>query len=303
MTSMQNSSRLKNPALYEVMEHFMRSQEFRDLSPATQDSYAYLQKYIAPCKKKIATLGKKEVDALLSPLKNRPGLYRRARSVVFRLATFALENGWRDVSLDRHAASGTRSLGEIDRWPDGAFQHAVENTQGKLLATIALAYYTSQRLSDIVHLKPAHRRAFSVDGESVDRFEVTQKKTGNVVYPPVDPALAALLPDVDINLYYIGGRAFPENPNLIRDAWRTHATKIGLKGLTIHGLRKTASCEAAEGGASIAELMALLGHASEKSSAIYFRQANRGMLADGAMRARARRISGGQHAVPFRPAR
>jgi integrase len=58
---------------------------------------------------------------------------------------------------------------------------------------------------------------------------------------------------------------------------------LGFEGYTGHGLRHLAGAALAEVGASVQEIMSILGHLTEKQAMVYVRQANRKVLAKNAM--------------------
>jgi len=246
----------------DIFLHF-EDHELPTKSVATQKSYAYLRKHILSCKGNIGAVSHAQIDRAISGLSDRPGLYKRARAAILRVCAYAQENGWRGAAASHHAAKVR--LGRIARWSREQVETALTLTaeDRELRAAIALIYYTAQRLVDIVRLGDSQ-----VEG---DMIRVYQSKTAQEVFPPVTSALRQYLPT--------GRRWFTSTPDALRERWRRHSRTINLGGLTLHGLRKSASCEAAEGGASMAELQGYLGHRSIRSSAIYFQDADKAKLA------------------------
>ena len=64
---------------------------------------------------------------------------------------------------------------------------------------------------------------------------------------------------------------------------RKHLDKIGLRHLSMHGLRHTAGSALAEAGCSQAEIAAILGHEELSTSEIYTKQAGQKSMATAAI--------------------
>lgn len=285
---MLDTLRKRPPALIKAFDAFLDSDEGRELSASTQDSYEYLKQYIPSRGYNIASFGQKEIDRICGPHLKKPGLYRRLRSALIRVSKFAVTKGWRDERAQHHAPASLKPLKSIPRWYAHRVTEALDNCDGDILAMIALVYFTGQRLVDVALLKPKHKRI--VKGEDGDRihFTITQQKTGDIVEPEITDELFKYLPDVPDDCCYIGGGRDALTAAVLRARWRRARAHLEIKGIraTIHGLRKDACCEAIEGGAELPAAQALMGHASPQSTAIYFKEANRSTLASDAFRAR-----------------
>ena len=61
-------------------------------------------------------------------------------------------------------------------------------------------------------------------------------------------------------------------------------TELGWPGYSPHGLRHLAGAALAEAGASMDEIMAILGHLTEDEARVYVQQARRKVMAKSAMR-------------------
>jgi integrase len=59
--------------------------------------------------------------------------------------------------------------------------------------------------------------------------------------------------------------------------------KPGVKGYTMHGLRKNAGMELAEAGAEVMEIMSVLGHKSPKMAMFYCDQARQSRMNENAV--------------------
>lgn len=264
-----------NSTLIEVVDHYIGTRS-PNLARATTRHYSKCRKWLPKNEvlaKPASDVSVADIDAVLATLNDRPG----AKLGVKRLLSAAISESIRHGVRQDNPVFFTRVVDRVaghKRWPKDAPLKAMRKAKSSYLRmTIALMYFTAQRLSDVISLTPNHR--------SGDRLMVTQQKTGADVVIPIVPELDKLLKAAEaLGLpYYIRSRS----ADTIRQAWHRERKPLGLEGYTLHGLRKTASCEAAEGGATEAELQALLGHRSAAAALIYRRQADQYQLAESAM--------------------
>lgn len=75
----------------------------------------------------------------------------------------------------------------------------------------------------------------------------------------------------DAFLFPARDRVSPMSPSTINDAHRKGSAAIGKHDMKLHDLRRTSATLAAQGGATIAELMRLLGHTTPQVAMIYQR--------------------------------
>lgn len=278
------AKRTQTPSISEAFELYKKTSDFRAYAPATQSSWDYLGQYIRS-NIKIAKATANDMDTILRPLEGRVGLYRRARGVLNRLFEYAVENGWRD-DCPRHKCRA-KALGSIARADATEVLDAMTRPDipEETRVAIALIYFTAQRLVDVVKIKPSHRCIIvDKDGRKHVGFRVEQQKTGVKVEIAIHPDLESLLPNVPHDCCYVGGMFIAKSEKQIRDQYeRWKKRRPDAPSFTLHGGRKAASCEAAEAGATIPELMAYLGHKSAKTAAIYFEQADKSKLAANAI--------------------
>jgi len=159
-----------------------------------------------------------------------------------------------------------------------AFERAYDYDETPRLI-YALALYTGQRRGDIA----AMRWADIAGG----RIRVaSQEKTSASVDIPVHAELRAILERTPRRSPWIvtndnGGRYTKESlGNVFSDALNRARLP---NDLTLHGLRKTAGRCLAEAGATVREIMAVLGHRAMSEAERYTRDADRAVLGDGAM--------------------
>ena len=145
---------------------------------------------------------------------------------------------------------------------------------------LELLLNTATRRADVVRLSHGHIRGNAIHG-------IRQQKTGRTLPPiPIRADLAAALnaalpTDALVLLVDESGKAF--TPKNFTKWFRKQCERAGLRGLTPHGLRKTACRRLAEAGSSEKEIAAISGHASLNEVARYTRAADHERLARNAM--------------------
>jgi integrase len=60
--------------------------------------------------------------------------------------------------------------------------------------------------------------------------------------------------------------------------------EVGFPGYSCHGLRHLAGAALAEAGATVDEIMSMLGHTMQEMTRLYVQQANRKIMAKNAMK-------------------
>jgi integrase len=142
---------------------------------------------------------------------------------------------------------------------------------------LVLVASTALRRSDIHRLGPQHL----FDHEGAAWYRITTGKTGIVVEPPMPAVLldtiAASVTGLTSFLFTSHGK--PYTAAGLGNAFREWCVTAKLEGIAKHGIRKLAATDAGDAGATELELMALLGHASPRESAVYTRAKNRRLLA------------------------
>ncbi len=141
---------------------------------------------------------------------------------------------------------------------------------------LVCAYYTGLRRSDLVALTKLNRANGVITCNT--------KKTDARAYIPEDPELTKWLdtgPQGSRYLLTLNGHPWSDRSagRAVTEAVR----KVGLSGLSLHGLRKTRTIELVENGATDAEVEALIPHADPKQTQFYRAQADQKVLAERAM--------------------
>ena len=112
------------------------------------------------------------------------------------------------------------------------------------------------------------------DGE---RVRLVQEKTGSHLWLKCPKPLRAALEKAHYVSEYllnsIWKRPYADSTTL-GHAIERHLKKLGIDGYTMHGLRKNAAVELAEAGATVEELVAVLGHKTPKMALYYCKLAS-----------------------------
>jgi integrase len=163
-------------------------------------------------------------------------------------------------------------------WPPELCAAIEAHPNAKVVRAYYLLRYTGQRRSDVARMKTSQ-----FDGTAVELY---QFKTGNYVWMPAHKTLRDHLAVTGMEGEYLllrrGGKPFSDGglSHLIKDT----VDKLGFPGHSAHGLRHLAGAALAEAGASVHEIMAILGHLTEDQAMEYTRQANRKVMAASAMK-------------------
>ena len=278
---MRSSKNGQTKPLCEVWEAF-QEQKLGHLAIKTQQNYTGAAKLIPAGKKPARDYEPQDIARLLKDL--RPGAYMVARGFFSSLFSFAIRQGWATVNPVRGVE--TRKLGHVARWSrEEALSgiKAVEDEEVSL--ALDTMYASGQRLSDVLLAAP-----YNLNN---GRLVLKQKKTGNVVDIPLPENITKRLLALDRQPCE---PFFRVNNKKVWRVWRGVRKELGMNNRKPHGLRKAASCEAAEGGASEAELQAFLGHKTSKAAALYRMEANKGILAGAAVSKRAQQHAGSPQA-------
>lgn len=150
---------------------------------------------------------------------------------------------------------------------------------------LALALYTGQRKGDLIRLGRQHIKVH--DGR--EGLEFTQQKNRKrkpvKLWVPIAPELREIIdasPTGDLTFIQTAfGRPFGEGG--FGNRFRKWCNEAGLKGLSVHGLRKTASAVLAQNGCTEQEIMAITGHSTSKEVIRYTRSAKQKVRAANAM--------------------
>jgi integrase len=165
-------------------------------------------------------------------------------------------------------------------WPEDVIEAFDSDCPAHLQFVRMGLHYTGQRGGDVVAMKWT-----DFDGK---RIYVVQEKTGKKLWLNCPkPLLAALKREQKkTNREYIFLHAYGEpfaNAQTLSHAIRNRLHALGFKDYVMHGLRKNAGMELAEAGATVEEIMAVLGHKTPKMAMFYCEQARQSVMNENAV--------------------
>jgi hypothetical protein len=177
-------------------------------------------------------------------------------------------------------------------WEDAEVEAAIELAIARknfgLARAVALGRYGGFRRGTICTIPLRARvEGFDLNGRPERRLNWITEKRKVLADKPEDGRLTALLartPNQALTIAY-NFNGVPWKPRQLNQALDRLIEALAKKGkardtLTIHGLRHARGVELALAGASDAEIMAQLEHATDRAAKIYRRQADRRKLAD-----------------------
>jgi integrase len=182
-----------------------------------------------------------------------------------------------DVDLASNPTAGVarvhKGKTEHEPWPDDVLAAYDAAAPGHLRLGVLLAHYTGQRRSDVTRMKWSQ-----FDGEII---EVAQQKTGEYVAIPCHHRLMSVLSTLPRHSEFIltTERGTPYNAQSFAAAVRRQLHAIGIRGYSVHGLRKNAAKALAEAGCTVPQIMAVLGHRSPAMAMHYSKRAEQRRLA------------------------
>jgi site-specific recombinase XerD len=166
-------------------------------------------------------------------------------------------------------------------------RHAI-GTRARL--ALALLLYTGVRRSDVVKLGRHMEQNGSlhfVETKGANSHALSRKKQASPKHRviPVLPELRAVIDATPSgqSVYLVSAIGRPFKETSFGNWFRDRCNEAGLKHCSAHGLRKAGAKIAAENGATSHQLMALYGWEKLEQAELYTRQANKTLLAAGAM--------------------
>jgi integrase len=260
---------------------YLGSAAFHNLAPSSQTQYGRIFENMR-CEhgdKSIAKLERRHVVTMLDAKAATPIGARDFLRCLRLLIAYAIGIGIRadDPTLGLRVklpkSGGYRTWSE-----DGisAFEAAYPISSKPRLA-LALLLGTALRCADVVRVGPGNVRNGTIT--------ITQQKTKTALVIPVTAALAdainATPSEAMVFLLNEHGKAFTAKGF---GKWFTaQCRRIGLTGLSPHGLRKAACRRLAEAGCSANEIAAISGHASLREVERYTKAADQARMARNAM--------------------
>jgi integrase len=258
---------------------YLSSAAFGQLAPASQRQYRRILEELRGQHgdRGIATLEHRHVALMIEAKAATPAAARDLLRCLRLLVQHAIKLGIRQddptngVRVKMPKTEGFRTWTEEDI---AAFEVAYPIGTKPRLA-LALLLGTALRASDVVRVGRSHVRNGTIWG-------IVQQKTGAPLPPiPIGADLAAAINAAAPTEHVVFllnelGRSFTAKGF---GKWFTkQCERIGLKGLSPHGLRKAACRRLAEAGCSANEIAALSGHKSLNEVARYTRAADQARM-------------------------
>lgn len=263
-----------------LVSAYQRSPKWQSLSGNTRTSYSL---YLRIVDETMGTMPVGEVrrrhiiglrDRIAS--KGRLGSATVFARVMGSLFSWAIDNDW----LDTTPVQRIKGLpgGHIKAWTDIHAARALSGLPDRLRRVVILGLYTGQRRGDLLAL-----RWNAYDGHEI-RFK--QQKTGVELVLAVHPELKRELDtwertSVTILADHAGK---PWTSHSMYQALRREMTRLGMPGLSIHGVRKLFATSIADGGGSVHQIAAGTGHQTLGMVALYTRGADQRKLGAEAVR-------------------
>jgi integrase len=263
---------------------YLASAAFGHLAPASQRQYRRILEELRRQhgNRGIATLERRHVVLMLDAKAATPAAARDLLRCLRLLVQHAIKLGIRQddptngVRVKMPKTEGFRTWTEDDI---AAFEAAyLIGTKPRL--ALALLLGTALRASDVVWVGRSHVRYGTIAG-------IVQQKTGAALPPiPISADLAGAINTAAPSEHVVfllneHGRSF--TAKAFGKWFSAQCDRIGLSGLSPHGLRKAACRRLAEAGCSANEIAALSGHKSLNEVARYTRAADQARMARNAV--------------------
>ncbi len=276
--------------MHELIQAYYRAAAFKTLNKRTQ----YVRRLILErfCKnngdgeKPFASLEVANLRVRRDVMADRPeaanGLIKALRQVFAFAMKYELhsQNPAAQVEYLQSSADGIRAwmIEDVDQFKAA---HPV-GTMARLVLTLAL--HTGQRKSDLIRLGPRNIRTDN-SGTWIHLVQQKNNERNPVRLDlPLQPELKRILEVTQTGdeTFIITEFGKPFSEGGFGNRFRRWCDAAGLTGLSVHGLRKTASAFLAEAGCSELEIMAVTGHRTSKEVLRYTRTANQRLRAENA---------------------
>jgi integrase len=259
------------------------SLDWQKLGQSSRDSYIeraerFLAMEVAPgltyADVPVHDLRRRHVKALLGSMADRPHAAYDTLVVLRKMILAALDEEWIEVDPTHRIKYRPESGGHRAWTDDERAAYEARWPLGSLARTAyACVLYGGPRRSDVARFRWADFLA--------DEFPHTQQKTGKRLMLPVLPALRDALdaaPHLGEHILTTA-KGTPRALGTLTNDFARWTGAAGLKGCTMHGLRKTLGKILAEEGATTRELMDVLGHESIAHAELYSREAEQARMA------------------------
>jgi integrase len=266
-----------------LFDIWQKSPEFKNLAESTQDLYVrYVGEVVDLLMPAAAyAIEARDIQLIRDQNADRPGaatMMVAGTSSMFEWGS-APKRGYAPNNPCKHVEGFDG--GEYDPWPDEVLAAALMDPDEVIRLTVALHYYTGQRVGDVCKLQ------LPKPGQT--EWQVTQEKTDWDGIIPIHPELFPLLEARRDRNRMVSSvlmdaaqkkRATPSTVLYLLQRWSQE--KFGLHVVT-HGLRKNAVNTMLEMGLSVAQVSSITGQ-SLKTVEHYAKKRNQAALARGTMK-------------------
>lgn len=251
----------------DLFSEYQRSPEWRALSSESQRSYTRSINHLPNME--IQRINQKVIGTAHAAL--RPGAGNSFRAAMVGYWRWANRMGYARVPITLPRARTK----EIPAWKREALEPYLESANASPIAlAMALAFYTAQRLSDIL--------AIRWTDISEEGLSIRQQKTKEELLIPIHPKLQGILDGlVRCGPYIVqhSGKRYAIG------SFRVLYRKAVPKSLPpFHGIRKASCIAMAEGGATTHQIMSVSGHKTLQMVSLYTKGVNKHALAKEAIR-------------------
>jgi integrase len=261
---------------------YSRSAAFAGLAPLSQRTYRRIFEGMRRDygDMSVATLARKHVVKMLDAKKDTPVAARGFLRCLRLIIQYAIDLGIREDDCTAGLKVRLPKSDGYHSWADeeiATFERAYPVGTKPRLA-LALLLGTALRCSDVVKLGRGHVRNGTI--------QIVAQKTKTALAIPVTAELASAInaaaPGEHVT-FLINERGASFTAKGFGQWFTEQAKRIGLKGLSPHGLRKAACRRLAEAGCSAPEIASISGHASLAEVQRYIAAADRAKLARNAV--------------------
>jgi integrase len=276
------ASRTRPGSINAMIIGYLGSAAFHKLAPISQQQY---RRFFEGMRRdyghlRIATLQRKHVVLMREAKAATPSMARDFLRCLRLLIRYAIDIGERkddptiDVQVDMPESQGFRTWSEQEI---AAFRNAFAvGTKPRLALELLLG--TALRCADVVKLGRGHVRNGAL--------HLIQQKTKTPLAIPITAELAeainAAAPSEHVT-FLLNKRGASFTAKQFGQWFTKQCARIGLKGVSPHGLRKAACVRLAEVGCTAPEIASISGHRSLKEVQRYIEKADQAKLARNAV--------------------
>ena len=261
----------------DLIQSYKASRQNRLLAPATRRNTEKAYRWLTPLHDKVLSdIRKSDINQILDKLP--PG---NAHIFLSRTrALFAYARSLDEMEGDPTLGLSVPDSGEFRPWKQDEVDAFLKGGSDTVAMAIKLAYYTGQRMSDVLTMKWSDIHDGGID--------VVQQKTKTPLHIPLHPNLKTALRlhakthKGETIIAMADGK--PYRMDSFRSKFREERKKLGLADdLVFHGIRKLTAVSLAEKGASAKEIMAVGGWKTMRQVEHYCKGASQKKLAEQAI--------------------